>query len=275
MADKKKKEKAKPVYNYTWATTDILQMFEDYGFKDPIEQRNLLQAYLAENGGKPKPEKYNGASRQEYFENKYGLGTQSGVNLGNIEKGDGGKFYGRGIWQLTGRWNYERMQKLTGIPVFDNPDLMNDPTVDRIVSMTYLKDRQERFGIKNFKDPRQLHNVIRPAETFDERNARVIPISDIDWDVLSKAPRRPRTEAEVLREAEVKTGKFKPQYPAEVAPKPVQEKTPYGVRMTYDQFRKEQGLEGTPNPLEPKITLEQFRREQSGGITPDTTPPAR
>ena len=247
MADKKKKEKAKPVYNYTWATTDILQMFEDYGFKDPIEQRNLLQAYLAENGGKPKPEKYNGAS----------------------------KFYGRGIWQLTGRWNYERMQKLTGIPVFDNPDLMNDPTVDRIVSMTYLKDRQERFGIKNFKDPRQLHNVIRPAETFDERNARVIPISDIDWDVLSKAPRRPRTEAEVLREAEVKTGKFKPQYPAEVAPKPVQEKTPYGVRMTYDQFRKEQGLEGTPNPLEPKITLEQFRREQSGGITPDTTPPAR
>ena len=235
---KKTAKKNDPVYKYDWVTPEMLDAFEAAGIKDPVEQRNLIQAILAENGGKPRPEKYNGPSRVDYFEKKYGVGTKTGKILGNTEKGDGEKYAGRGLFQLTGKWNYNHLQKLTGHKIADNPKLMDDPKVDMAVSFAYLLDKAKRLRIKDFKDPANLHKVITPSETWEQRNERVLPISDVDWAVLQEA-RKNRVPAQ-------------PQAQQPQAQQPPQ-KTPYGVRMT----------------------LEQFRREQNGGITPDTTPPAR
>ncbi|MGD6053389.1 hypothetical protein QUV15_22980, partial [Xanthomonas citri pv. citri] len=43
-------------------------------------------------------------------------------NLGNTEQGDGWRFHGRGYVQLTGRDNYERAARETGMDVVNNPD---------------------------------------------------------------------------------------------------------------------------------------------------------
>ena len=50
-------------------------------------------------------------------------------NLGNIAFGDGWKYRGRGILQLTGRKAYEEYSKYSGRDLVNNPDLASDPEI--------------------------------------------------------------------------------------------------------------------------------------------------
>lgn len=49
------------------------------------------------------------------------------ADLGNTEDGDGYKFHGRGIFQLTGRSNYTVCGLALGKPFADHPELLLDP----------------------------------------------------------------------------------------------------------------------------------------------------
>lgn len=49
------------------------------------------------------------------------------AQLGNIEEGDGWKFHGRGIIQLTGRSNYTVCGQALGRPFADTPELVLEP----------------------------------------------------------------------------------------------------------------------------------------------------
>ena len=54
----------------------------------------------------------------------YGNRTQ----LGNTQEGDGGKFFGRGVIQLTGRANYTAFANAVGMPeIIENPSLVATP----------------------------------------------------------------------------------------------------------------------------------------------------
>lgn len=86
--------------------------------------------------------------KSEFFEFFYG-GTGSGLRpagfLGNTAAGDGGKFYGRGYIQLTGKGNYQKYSKLA-FPdepdkLINNPSLVNDPAIGADVAVAYFKDR--------------------------------------------------------------------------------------------------------------------------------------
>jgi putative chitinase len=49
-------------------------------------------------------------------------------DLGNVQPGDGYRFRGRGLFQLTGRANYERFARAVGQPqILENPDLVATP----------------------------------------------------------------------------------------------------------------------------------------------------
>ena len=52
-------------------------------------------------------------------------------DLGNTQPGDGMKFKGRGLLQITGRANYTQISKALGVDFINNPKLLTEP--DRAV----------------------------------------------------------------------------------------------------------------------------------------------
>lgn len=70
-------------------------------------------------------------SKQEFFEFVYGNKFPKGQGLGNKTAGDGGKYYGRGFNQLTGKSGYEQAQeKLKSygkqVDLLNNPSILNE-----------------------------------------------------------------------------------------------------------------------------------------------------
>lgn len=48
-------------------------------------------------------------------------------DLGNIHVGDGAKFKGRGLLQITGRYNYQEMAAILDIDLINHPELLSEP----------------------------------------------------------------------------------------------------------------------------------------------------
>jgi predicted chitinase len=88
-----------------------------------------------------------GITREDFFSWAYGPTKRGKGFLGNQTDADGGKYYGRGFIQLTGRANYQRYQNLANqmgltLDIVNNPDsLDNDINVSALVAALYIKDR--------------------------------------------------------------------------------------------------------------------------------------
>ena len=61
-----------------------------------------------------------------YFNKRYGPDTKVEKILGNTKPGDGALFHGRGYVQVTGRANYTKAAKLTGVDLLTQPDRAKD-----------------------------------------------------------------------------------------------------------------------------------------------------
>lgn len=55
-----------------------------------------------------------------------------GGRMGNVNPGDGWRNRGSGLMQVTGADNLRELQRLTGIPVFDQPELLRQVTPEAI-----------------------------------------------------------------------------------------------------------------------------------------------
>lgn len=81
----------------------------------------------------------------EFFEFVYGFDNAKGREVGSRVPGDGGKYYGRGFVQLTGKANYaineKKLAKLGfNVPLIANPDLLiGDYELSALVTVMFFK----------------------------------------------------------------------------------------------------------------------------------------
>lgn len=76
-------------------------------------------------------------------------------DLGNHVAGDGFRYRGRGIFQLTGRGNYREYGALLGIALEEHPELAEEPATSVLIACAYwakhglnaLADRDDVVGI--------------------------------------------------------------------------------------------------------------------------------
>lgn len=72
-------------------------------------------------------------------------------DLGNTHPGDGRKYKGRGIFQVTGRYNYEVFGKKMGLDLINNPQLLLDPR-NAVLSALYFWQSRNMNAIADRDD---------------------------------------------------------------------------------------------------------------------------
>lgn len=93
----------------------ILKRCDEYGVLRKDQIAYILGTAQLESGL--------GRSMLEYASGEAYEGSKT---LGNINKGDGVKYKGRGFVQITGRNHYKNFSKVTGVDLLNNPDLAKD-----------------------------------------------------------------------------------------------------------------------------------------------------
>jgi putative chitinase len=68
-----------------------------------------------------------------------GASYEGRKDLGNIHAGDGKRYKGRGLIQLTGRANYRKIGAILDLPLEDNPVLASDPVTSLKIACEYWK----------------------------------------------------------------------------------------------------------------------------------------
>jgi len=104
---------------------------EGHVYNKPQSLLNIFPSIF--NGDLDLATEYSGGkkTKEEFFELIYGYNFAKGRGLGNKQPGDGGKYFGRGFNQLTGKAGYAQAQnKLISygknVDLINNPSLLND-----------------------------------------------------------------------------------------------------------------------------------------------------
>lgn len=78
-------------------------------------------------------------------------------DLGNTEPGDGIRFKGRGMIQMTGRRNYALFSQQTGIDLMSNPAQASDPATALLVAAAYWNSR----NLNQYADQDDIRRITR------------------------------------------------------------------------------------------------------------------
>lgn len=71
-----------------------------------------------------------------------GAAYEGREDLGNVHPGDGRRYKGRGLIQLTGRANYQKIGGILDLPLEDNPALAAEPVTSLKIACEYWKTRR-------------------------------------------------------------------------------------------------------------------------------------
>lgn len=78
-------------------------------------------------------------------------------DLGNVKKGDGVRYKGRGLIQLTGRYNYRMYGKKMGVDLEGNPKLAAQFPYALEIALLYWKDK----GLNKLADQGKFKRITR------------------------------------------------------------------------------------------------------------------
>lgn len=79
------------------------------------------------------------------------------ADLGNTQPGDGFKYRGRGLIQITGRANYSEAGKALGLPLIDFPVLLENPEFAAKSAAWFWKSR----GLNELADIDKFERITR------------------------------------------------------------------------------------------------------------------
>jgi putative chitinase len=78
-------------------------------------------------------------------------------DLGNTQPGDGRRYKGRGLIQLTGRANYAEYGEALGLDLLNNPEIACEPITSLRIACEYWKRR----GLNKFADQDDIETITR------------------------------------------------------------------------------------------------------------------
>ena len=117
---------------YEYKDANYLMSIFPSAFNGDLELAKQYSAWKSKNKG----------TREEWFEFIYGVDKKKGRELGNTAVGDGGKYYGRGLLQITGKYNYNLYSQQIGKDLLNNPELLNsDINVSIQVAIKFFLDK--------------------------------------------------------------------------------------------------------------------------------------
>lgn len=94
---------------------------------------------------------------EEYGGPAYFIRYEGRRDLGNTQPGDGIRYHGRGIFQLTGRANYRRLSQLLGIDLEAEPERAKEPATSLRIAFAYWVER----AINPAADTDEIERVTR------------------------------------------------------------------------------------------------------------------
>lgn len=142
----------------TGARIDIARTFapfvtdamNEFGIDTPQRQAAFLAQVGHESGGlRFLTELWGPTKSQQGYEGR--------VDLGNTMPGDGFRYRGRGLLQVTGRANYKRMGLALGIDLETTPDLLSTPKLAARSAGCFWKSH----GLNTYADLGEFEKLTR------------------------------------------------------------------------------------------------------------------
>jgi predicted chitinase/LysM repeat protein len=123
----------------------------DYALSKGIKGKELAQ-FMAQCA-------HESASFSLTLEIASGANYEGRTDLGNIYRGDGIRYKGRGYIQLTGRTNYTDAGKDLKLPILKNPELVEQPNIAIKTSVWFWLNRV-RPNVRDATNSRQVTRVV-------------------------------------------------------------------------------------------------------------------
>ena len=125
--------------------TAAAKFFPQFGITTPLRIAHFLAQAAHETGAfRYLKELWGPTDAQKGYEGR--------TDLGNCIAGDGFKFRGRGIFQCTGRDNYQRYGQKCGVDLACDPDLAAEPETALRIACLYWQDH----GLNAYADADDL-----------------------------------------------------------------------------------------------------------------------
>ncbi|WP_394760072.1 glycoside hydrolase family 19 protein [Flavobacterium sp.] len=130
----------------------FLNSMTKYGINTPLRIAHFLGQLAHESANfSADVEKITVKDAQRKYQNhKY---------LGNKLAGDGYKFRGRGLIQLTGRGNYQRYKDYSGVDIVSNPDLASRLDISIDIACWYWTRGSSWGNLNKFADKDSIKSV--------------------------------------------------------------------------------------------------------------------